>query len=63
MRSLDGSFDRYTILGVILKLQMLASLRYYLLENHWCLEMLKCLDIIKSSNWDYLIVKCLAIYF
>ena len=31
-------------------------LRYYCLENHWDLLMVKCLALIKASNWDYLMV-------
>ena len=41
---------------------MLAILRAYCFENHWDILMVKCLVLMKASNWDYLVVKGLSLY-
>ena len=39
-----------------------ARLRAYFLENHWDLLMVKLLVLMEASNWDYPVVKFLALY-
>ena len=41
---------------------MMELLRSYCLETHCNILMVKFLDIMKASNWDYIMVKCLGIY-
>ena len=41
---------------------MMASLRAYFLGVHWDLPMATRLALMKASNWDLLMVKCLALY-
>ena len=36
--------------------------RDYLLETHLRLPIVKYLDLMKASNWDYLNVKCSELY-
>ena len=42
---------------------MMASFSAYYLETHRYILMVRSLDLIKASNWDILMVKCLALYF
>ena len=39
---------------------LMVSLRDYCFETHWCVLMVKCLDIMKASNWDNIVVKLLV---
>ena len=41
---------------------MMSSLRVSFLGTHWYLFMVKCVALIKESNWGYLVVKCLALH-
>ena len=41
---------------------IMAILKAYFLETHWDLLMVKCLYLMKASNWDYMEVKFLALY-
>ena len=50
----EHSWDIY--MDPLMVLSM-ASLRAYFLETHWDLLVVKCLDLMKSSNWYYLVVK------
>ena len=36
---------------------MVARLSDYLLDAHWYILMVKCLDLMKASHCDYLMVK------
>ena len=42
---------------------MMEILRVYYLDNYWDLMIVKCLDIMKATNWYLLIVNCLVLYF
>ena len=41
---------------------MMSSLRADWLDDHWYPLMVKCLYLMKALNWDYLVVKCFALY-
>ena len=51
---LEHSWDLYMDPLVVL---MVEILRDYLLEVHWDIMMVKCLDMMKASNWNYFMVK------
>ena len=36
---------------------IMEKLRAYFLETRWDLLMVKCLVMMKASNWDYLVLK------
>ena len=40
---------------------IITSLIYYCFSVHWDILTLKCMDLMKSSNWDLLVVKFLAL--
>ena len=42
---------------------IVGSLRDYCLETHFDIQMVDRLALMKASNLDYLMVKCLALYF
>ena len=33
-----------------------------LMETHWYLLIIKCLALLKTSNWDYLVAMVLTVY-
>ena len=45
----------------LLMVLVMERLRAYLLETHWDIMTEKCLDLMKASNWDLLMVKRLAL--
>ena len=47
----------------ILMFLIMESLMDYCLENHWDILLVNFLNLIKASNWDYMVVKCFALYF
>ena len=51
---LEQSWDLYMDPLMVIRM---AILRDYRLEMYWGLLMVKCLVLMKASNWDILIVK------
>ena len=41
---------------------IMEILRDYFLEVHWDILMVKFLDLMNASNWDLMMVNCLALY-
>ena len=41
---------------------MIESFRGYFVETLWNILTVKCMALIKASNWDVLMVKFLALY-
>ena len=41
---------------------MMESLRDYCMETHWDILKVRCMALMKASNWDVLMVNFLSLY-